>query len=123
MKRALAVLAVALVASLAGCKRPGARLEGRWQGIRAEGVPADQQEQANTFAKSVMIDARPEVIAVTVNGKIQVGPYRVIREDKESVVITTDRDQHQQETFVFIGNEGMRWQIQPSQVILFQKQN
>src|SRR5712675_2403095 len=60
------VAAVALVVLASGCKHPGsAKLEGRWRGMKADGVPADQQINGNVFATATEIIAKGDQIAVT----------------------------------------------------------
>ena len=119
---ALVLLApLALFAS--ACKHAGSqKLEGRWKGTRAEGTSADQQLNANAFANATEIIARADQIAVTtpLSRPIQ-ATYTVDSEDKNTVVIHTDKDgASSRETFTFSddGNT-MTWKVDPGRSITF----
>ena len=122
------VLALALLvtaATVTGCKHAGsAKLEGRWRGLRAEGVAGPTAEAANNFAKQTEIIARGDKITVnTPDAKGVQGIYVVDDENKTTVVLHTDKDgPANKETFVF-GEDGktMQWKLGEGRNIVFQK--
>lgn len=111
-----------LLATL-GCKHPGSqKLEGRWRGQKAEGVPETAQLPANAFALNTEITAQGNQIAVRVPPGESVGAtYFVDREDALMLVLHTDRDSAT-ETFTF--NEKadvMVWKIDAQRSMTFKK--
>jgi hypothetical protein len=116
-KRVLALLLITL-----GCKHPGSqKLEGRWKGQKAEGVPETAQIGANAFAIATEIIAQGNQIAVQTPAGRNVGVYIVDKEDPTTVVIHTERD-GSAETFTF--NEKadvMVWKVDAQRSITFKK--
>jgi hypothetical protein len=107
------IVIVTFALGVAGCRKSGSpRLEGHWRGSKAEGVASDVQQAANTFALDTEIDVKGEAISVrTPKGK-QSGKFKVVREDKKSVVIVTDADGPKDEqTFTFDDEATMRWKV------------
>ena len=109
----------------AGCKHPGSlKLEGRWRGTKADGVAPDQQINANVFATGTEIIARGDQIAVTTPvGKPVQGTYVVDNEDKNTVIIHTDKDgPTARETFTFTDDgKTMTWRVDGARSITFQR--
>ena len=122
--RGTCVAALAAIPSIA-CRAPAgsAELEGRWIGIRAEGVSAEALPIANAFATSTELEFRRNEITVATARQTQSGRYQLMREDPISVVIATDLDgpAHPQ-TFVFAGDETMRWVLPEGKAIVFAKE-
>jgi hypothetical protein len=122
--RKLVLAAVLLVTAVSpGCKRPGSqKLEGRWKGQKAEGVPDTAQMSANTFATSTVIVAQGNQIAIqTPAGRHPTATYTIDKEDSMTLVIHTDRD-NGPETFTF--NEKadvMVWKLDAQRSITFKK--
>ncbi|MBX3210686.1 MAG: hypothetical protein KF850_01490 [Labilithrix sp.] len=123
------VLAATLVASLlalaatAGCKHPGSqKLEGRWKGQKAEGVPDTALVSANAFATNTEIIAQGNQIAIqTPAGRNPAATYTVDKEDATTLVIHTDRD-GSAETFTFNEKADMMvWKIDAQRSITFKK--
>lgn len=117
-------LFVAAPLGAVGCKKSGSpRLEGHWRGSKAEGVTSDVQQAANTFALDTELDVKGEVISVrTPKGK-QTGKYKVVREDKKSVVIVTDADGPKDEqNFTFDDERSMRWKVVEGKTISFHRE-
>ena len=116
-------LAVAVASG--GCKHPGsAKLEGRWRGMRAEGVSAQVQDAANNFAIQTEILARGNLITITTPGaKAQQAPYVVDDEKGFIVVLHTEKDgAANKETFQFTEDgKMMTWRLGEGRSILFQK--
>jgi hypothetical protein len=110
---------------LLACRAPASsdRLEGRWTGIRAEGVSPEALAAANAFATSTGLEFRRNEIVVMTSKETQSGRYQLVREDANAVVIATDLDgpAHPQ-TFVFAGDETMRWTLPDGKAIVFAKE-
>src|SRR5262245_23664569 len=87
---------------LLGCKHPGSqKLEGRWKGQKAEGVPETAQVSANSFAIGTEIVAQGNQISIqTPAGRPAPATYTIEKEDATSLVIRTDRD-GSSESFTF----------------------
>lgn len=119
------LLSFVLAASALACKHPGsAKLEGRWKGTRADGVPPQVQDAANSFALGTEIVARGNQITVTTPAvKGQTSTYVVDDENKTTVVLHTERDGVQaKETFAFgEDNKTMTWRLGEGRTIVFQK--
>ncbi|OJY15943.1 MAG: hypothetical protein BGO98_25160 [Myxococcales bacterium 68-20] len=121
-----AALAAPLLAFAVGCKHPGSqKLEGRWKGQKAEGVPDTAQLSANSFATNTEIIAQGNQISIHTpggrNGTGAMATYTVDKEDPTTLVIHTDRD-GSAETFTF--NEKadvMVWKIDDRRSITFKK--
>jgi len=119
------VLAVALLSTVlgAGCKHQGSqKLEGRWKGQKAEGVPETAQVSADSFATGTEIIAQGNQITIhTPGGKNAPATYAVDKEDATTLVIHTDRD-NSAETFTF-NEKGdvMVWKIDSQRSISFKK--
>ena len=120
-----AALAAAVTIATLACRAPAgsAQLEGRWVGIRAEGVSADIVATATAFATHTELEFRGADITVTTSKQTQIGRYQLLREEPSSVVIATDLDgpAHPQ-TFVFAGDETMRWMLPEGKTIVFTRE-
>jgi hypothetical protein len=118
-------LALALAASLAalalsGCKSSSAKkLEGRWHGIKATGVTADQRGAANLFASTMELEFHGNQVSVHVGNDRQSTRFQVVQDAKSSVVIAADGAR---ETFTFHDDRTMDWAVQPGKTIEFQKE-
>jgi hypothetical protein len=128
VRRARIAFALAACAALGtpalGCKHSGsAKLEGRWRGTRAEGVPADKQAEANSFALATDLVARGNQIAITTpTRQPRQGTYVIDSEEKDTLVIHTDKDGPQRETFVFAPDgKTMTWRLDEKRSITFQR--
>jgi hypothetical protein len=114
----------ALVCFAVACSGSGSkRLQGTWKGLRAEGVATNAVATANAFATSMQLDIRGDAITVQTPKDRQAGHYKVVKEDKASVVITTDKDgPSQPQTFTFVDDKTMRWAVVDGQAIVFARQ-
>lgn len=104
-----------------GCHKPGStRLEGRWRGGKAEGVLPAVQPAATQFAVDTELEFVADAVSVrTSSGKLS-AKYTVVREDKRSIIIQTDRDgPSDPQTFTFDDERTMRWQVSPGKTISF----
>lgn len=120
-----ASLALALVASVwgSGCGGGGSsRLQGKWHGLRADGVLPGALAAANAFAAGMTLEVKGDAITVTTPKDKQSGHYHVVKEDKTSVIITTDKDgPTEPQTFTFVDDKTLRWAVDSGQTILFGK--
>ncbi len=105
------------------CETHGsARLEGRWRGVRVEGVAPESAAVANAFASSLELDVHGNTLAVSTQKERQLGRYRVVGETGTTLVITTDKDgPDQPQTFVFIDDRTMRWSPVEGKAIVLAK--
>ena len=117
-RRRNALLLALLFVGAAACKHSGsAKLEGRWRGTRAEGVPPAVQEAANTFATQTEIVAKGSSITISS------ATFTVDDENKTTLVVHTDKDGlANKETFAF-ADEGktMTWRLGEGRSIVFTK--
>jgi hypothetical protein len=107
-----------------GCHGEGAaRLQGTWRGVRTEGVAADSVTSANAFALATELDVRCDSITVTTPSDTQSGRYRVVKQDRATLVITTDKDGPEiPQTFVFVDERTVRWAVLDGRAIVFARQ-
>lgn len=121
--RKLVLAAILALSVLLGCKHPASKLEGRWKGIRAAGVPETAQISATSFATSSEIVAQGNQITFnTPGGRQPPATYTIEKEDATSLVIHTDRDSSA-ETFTFNEKaDEMTWKIDGQRSITFKKQ-
>ena len=108
--------------STAACKHPGsAKLEGRWRGQRAAGVPAEAQASADAFAIGSEIVAKGNQITIsTPAAKNVTATYFVDKEEPTGLVIHTDKDVSS-ETLVFVDPKTMTWKVDERRSIVFKK--
>lgn len=125
--RALAVLVFVSVLGLAaaGCSKStsSAKLEGKWRGVRVEGVAPEQQAVANVFALGTELIAKGNQIGMSTPAQKGLqATYSVESESKTMVVIRTDRDGTQTLLFSDDGRT-MTWNVDDRRRMVFQKQN
>lgn len=121
MKRA-ALLTILVL--LAACHKAGSpRLEGKWRGSKAEGILPSAQDTANQFALDTELDFEGDNVTVKTSTSKQSSKYKVVREDKRSIIIQTDADgPNEPQTFTFDSEKSMRWQIMPGKTLSFLKE-
>lgn len=121
---ALASVLGALAPLLGACGGEGAaRLQGKWHGVRAEGVPGEALPAANAFATAAEFDVKGDAITVTTPKDRQSGRYKVVRQDKATLVITTDRDgPGDPQTFTFLDDKTLRWAAIEGKSIVFARE-
>jgi hypothetical protein len=106
-----------------GCRSGSERFEGRWRGVRAEGVSADLMPAANAFAASTELDVKGDTLVVTTPKERQSGRYRVLVENATTLVIATDKDGPEQpQTFTFADGGTMKWAVIDGKSIVFARQ-
>ena len=119
-----ALLLAALVAGMLACSGGGSkRLQGKWHGLRAEGVAVASQAAANAFATGMTLEVSGDSITVTTPHDKQSGRYKVVREDKANLVLTTDKDGPKEpQTFTFVDDKTLKWLVMDGEQIVFAKQ-
>ena len=122
LARALLLGAISLL--IDACHGEGAvRLQGKWRGVRAEGIAAEALPVANVFATATELEVKGDAITVTTPKDRQSGRYRVVKQDKTMLVITTDKDgADDPQTFTFIDDRTVRWAVLDGKSILFARQ-
>jgi hypothetical protein len=121
---ARASLLGALVTTAGACHGDGAaKLQGHWRGLRAEGVAAESLAAANAFATSTELEVKGDAITVTTPKDKQSGRYKVVKQDKTTLVITTDKDgPAEPQTFTFVDDKTVRWTVLEGRAIVFARQ-
>lgn len=114
----------ALVLGVLACGGGGSkRLQGKWHGLRAEGVAVASQAAANTFAAGMTLEVSGDSITVTTPHDKQTGRYKVVKEDKSTLVLTTDKDGPKEpQTFTFVDDKTVRWLVMDGEIIVLGKQ-
>jgi hypothetical protein len=122
--RAAMVVTVAALATLAtACHHGSTRFEGRWKGVRAEGVAGDAVAPANAFATGMQIEVKGDTFTVSTPKDKQTGRYKVVKEDKSTLVITTEKDgPAEPQKFTFVDDKTLKWAVQDGKSIVFAKQ-
>jgi hypothetical protein len=83
-------------------------------------VTGEAANVAAAFAGGMELDVTGDAISVTTGGQRQSGRYRVLREDPNAVVMTTDADGwNEPQTFTFVGPDTLRWSVLPGKAIVF----
>jgi hypothetical protein len=123
-KLALASVLGTVTPLLGACHGDGAaRLQGKWHGVRAEGVPGEAFAAANTFSTGTQLDVKGDAITVTTPRDKQSGRYTVVRQDKTTLVIATDRDgAGDPQTFTFLDDKTLRWAAIEGKSIVFARE-
>lgn len=117
------ILGLVVATMLTACKGSGPKLEGRWRGIKAVGVPADQLGAANLFASTMELEFKGEQVSVHTGSDKQSAKFKIVKDDKTQVTITTDQDgPDDPQVFTFTDDHTMTWAIAPGKSIQFQKE-
>ncbi len=106
---------------LVGCHKASGKLEGHWVGQKATGVAPAEQEAANRFAAETALDFKGTTVVVKTEHEKQTGHYRVVREDKDTVVLVTEEGDEEQ-TLTLEGDKTLKWTIEKDKTIIFAKQ-
>jgi hypothetical protein len=98
---------------LEACRGGGpSKLQGRWQGVRAEGVDPEAQAASDEFATSLSMEFKGDVVSVATATEKQSGRYAVVNEDKGMVVIAIADDAgDERETFTLVDDRTVKWSI------------
>jgi hypothetical protein len=122
--RLVLALAASCASLVVACGRGGpSRLDGHWHGVRAEGVAGEPQEAAaNAFATGMELDIKGDSITVSTAKDRQSGRFRIVREDKAILVLTTEKDgPDEPQTFTFVDTKTMKWAVLEGKTIVFVK--
>jgi hypothetical protein len=115
-------IGIALLA-VAACGRGSSRLEGKWKGLRADGVPAEAQARANDFAMAMELEVKGDTISIKSPSDKQTGKYKVVEDSKSKLVIVTDKDgPDDKQTFTFSDDKTMKWSVTDGKTITFVRQ-
>jgi hypothetical protein len=111
----------AILSLVGACHGEGAaRLQGTWRGVRTEGVAAEALASANAFAVGTELDVKGDALVVSTPGDTQSGRYRVVKQDRMTLVITTDKDgADDPQTFIFVDDKTLRWVVLDGKAIVF----
>jgi len=124
MRGGAAGAALLLLALAAGCRKSGERrLEGHWHGDTVEGASAAEEPAAAAFALGTELDFHGGSVLVKTPRDRVTSPFKVVREDKTTVVVVTDADgPSAPQTFVFSDENTMQWTIVPGKRISFRRE-
>ncbi len=124
MTRRSIALGLAIATMALACKGGSAsKLEGRWRGIKATGVAGDQVSAANLFASTMQLEFHGDQVSVHTGSEKQTARFRVVRDEKTAVTISTDQDgPDDAQTFTFADEKTISWAVMPGKSILFQKE-
>ena len=124
MRRA-AVFVLVLGFAVLGCQKTASeRLLGKWHGTKADGVVSDVQVSANDAARSMELEFKKDV--VTIRPAKDKDPltarYFVLREDRCSVVVVTEKyGARDEQTITLDSDDVMRWQVLQGKTITFER--
>ena len=116
------IVGFALVAAV-GCGGKGARLEGTWNGVKAEGVSAEAQAAADDFARDMKLTFKGDEVTVRSPRDTSSTKFKVQSVDPKKIVVVTVKDgptEAQTFTFKDAKDTTLRWQILPDAIIVFQ---
>jgi hypothetical protein len=112
-----------VVVALTACGSKGsARLEGSWKGVRAEGVQQYQQAAADSYAVGTAFEFKGKNVTLKSPKSSSTARFHVEKDEGSTVVITTDKDAKDPQTFTFMDPKTFRWSTAPGQSIVFAKQ-
>ncbi len=113
--------ALCLLLLVVGCHKASSKLEGHWTGQSVRGVSNDEAQGATRFASETALDFKGDTVTVKTEYEKLSGHYRVVREDKTTIVLTTDEGDAEQ-TLVLEGDKTLVWAIEKDKKIVFAKQ-
>jgi hypothetical protein len=118
------MLGLAVIGALTACKGgSAAKLEGRWRGIKATGVPAGDVGPANLFASAMELEFKGDQVSVHTGSDKQSARFKIVKDEKTQVTITTDQDgPDDPQVFAFSDDHTMSWAVAPGKSIQFQKE-
>jgi hypothetical protein len=121
-KLALATVLLALALG-AGCKHSTSpKLEGRWKGVHADGVPEAVQVSASSFATgSEIVVEGNQITFNTPGGRQPPATYTVDKEEAGTLVIHTDRDGSPETFTVNEKADELVWKVDGQRSITFKK--
>ena len=104
------LLACAL--ALSACKKSGiSRLEGHWRGSKVEGISPDQEAAAASAAPKFELEVRGDSLTIKTPKETVSSKISLVRESPESIVIKSDADGNNEETFTFKDEKTVAWKV------------
>ncbi len=125
LMRRPAVFGLIVGFAVLGCQKTASeRLLGKWHGTKADGVVSDVQGPANDAARGMELEFKKDV--VTIRPAKDKDPltarYFVLREDRRSVVVVTEKDgARDEQTITLDSDDLMRWQVLQGKTITFER--
>ncbi len=118
-------VAFAALAALAtvSCGGKGARLEGTWSGVKAEGVSAEAQAAADDFARDMKLTFKGDEVTVRSPRDTASTKFKIQSAEPTKIVLVTTKDgptEAQTFTFKDAKDTTLRWRILPEATIVFQ---
>lgn len=109
MHRAIVLILLLVV----GCHKSGEqKLEGRWHGTKVEGVAPQQEAAATAFAVGTEMEFHEGKVSVKTPNDTSSSAFKVLREDKTTVVVVTELDGSKEpQTFVFVNDDTVEWAV------------
>lgn len=107
---------------LAGCHKASSKLEGHWVGQSVRGVSNAEAPAATRFASEMALDFKDNTVTIKTEYDKYTGHYRVVREDKTSVVLATDEGDTEQTFTLEQGDKALTWAIENDKLIVFGRQ-
>lgn len=102
-----------------GAKAGSPKLEGHWKGLRADVADPTTASSALQFALQTEVTAKGNQITIKTPFNTSTSTYAVDSEDKQSIVIHTDKEPA--ETFTFLSADQMQWRMDEKRTIVFQR--
>lgn len=119
----LGALVACVALSSSACGGKGARLEGSWSGIKAEGVSAEAQAAADDFARDMKLTFKGDEVTVRSPRDTASTKFKIQSAEPTKIVVVTVKDgptEAQTFTFKDAKDTTLRWRILPDAVIVFQ---
>ena len=107
----------------AGCGGKGARLEGTWSGVKAEGVTAEAQAAADDFARDMKLTFKGDEVTVRSPRDTSSTKFKIQSATPTQIVVVTVNDgPNEAQTFLFkdAKDTTLRWKVLPEATIVFQ---
>lgn len=106
------------------CGGKGARLEGSWTGVKAEGVSTEAQAAADDFAKDMKLTFKGDEVTVRSPRETSSTKFKIQSAEPTKIVVVTTKDgptEPQTFTFKDAKDTTLRWRILPETTIVFQR--
>jgi hypothetical protein len=120
------VLAMA-IPTLGGCKTtPKERLEGKWVGERADNFRPNQADRANGWVAGASFEFKGSRVTVSIPAESpRQGTFKIATASEHELQVTFLRPQGAEDraTFLFEGDDRMRWVLGDGRSILLRKAN
>jgi hypothetical protein len=89
----IALCAAAGLSASFGCgTKAQTRLEGKWQGVRTEGVASETRGKADEFARKLSLEFKGDTFSVSTPNGTSTSKYAVKQAEGDTITITTEKD-------------------------------